>query len=144
MKQFSYIFLPISFHFIVLLIIARGPSLKHTHTQTWTKLKSLSVARLGPWGASQILWVSETRTSIAHANVSRLEFADECNEGQEAEAKARTKRRRYKHTNSHSTVLIQKYFISLLFDEIFPKLLRANFRVLSLFLCFATFLLHLP
>lgn len=78
------------------------------------------MARIGPWGASQILWVSETRTSIAHANVSRLEFADECNEGQEAEAKARAKRRRYKtYTNSFNC--FTNHF-SLLFDEDLRKL----------------------
>lgn len=76
------------------------------------KIENLSVARLGPRGASQILWVSKTRTSIAHANVSGLEFADERNEGQEAEAKARAKRRRY-NKKTHITI----HFFNFLFSR---------------------------
>lgn len=103
------------------------------------------MARIGPWGASQILWVSETRTSIAHANVSRLEFADECNEGQEAEAKARAKRRRYKtYTNSFNC--FTNHF-SLLFDEDLRKLcafnILGNFSVFFSLFCYPLKLISL-
>lgn len=69
------------------------------------------VARLGSRGASQILWVSETRTAIAHANVSWLEFADEHYKRKEAEAKARTKRRRYKWKLSNYQISLQMSFV---------------------------------
>lgn len=99
-NHISYIFSShFFFHFIISQFLRSSPARPLGISKK--KLQNLSVARLGPRGASQILWVSKTRTSIAHANVSGLEFADERNEGQEAEAKARAKRRRYK---THITI----------------------------------------
>lgn len=97
--NFLYFFFPFlfSFHYFIIFALTPRPPSRNLEKN----LQNLSVARLGPRGASQILWVSKTRTSIAHANVSGLEFADERNEGQEAEAKARAKRRRYK---THITI----------------------------------------
>lgn len=72
------------FSFFFLFFYTHPIPQKKTSTFLWgwkykkTK-KNLSVARFGSRGASKILWVSETRTSIAHANVSRLELANECN-----------------------------------------------------------------
>lgn len=118
LNKFLIFFFPF-FHFIVFYLRLNARSLSLSPSENLFHIsfsEILSVARLGPRGASQILWVSETRTSIAHANVSWLEFADERNEGQEAEAKARAKRRRYKHTYKTYTY-IQLFFYSFDFRE---------------------------
>lgn len=136
-SKWFFIFLsPFFFHFIVYnsLLLASNylnkcrmllhPT-KHANTITklckWSKHETIKlkkcwitfykVARLGSRGASQILWVSETRTAIAHANVSWLEFADEHYKRKEAEAKARTKRRRYKWKLSNYQISLQMSFV---------------------------------